>query len=108
MDATTRVVYRLSMTLCAMELLGRGLVLFPTSDAKGVSTMLLSHMKFIVPNYSYALSYTVCGDHNFLMRIAANQVLFNCNKIEGFTTSRSLREFHNYPYTHSPLSLRTN
>ena len=46
MDATTGVVYRLSKALCAMGLLGRGLVLFPTSDAKGVSTMLLSHMKY--------------------------------------------------------------
>ena len=45
-DATTRVVYRVSTTLCAMGLLGRGLLLFPTSDAKGVSTMLLSHIKY--------------------------------------------------------------
>ena len=27
-----------------------------------------------IPKYPYALLHTVCGDHNFLMRIAANQV----------------------------------
>ena len=57
-DASTRVVYRVSKAFCAMGLLGRGLVLFPTSDAKGVSTMLLSH-------YPHAFSHTVYGDHIF-------------------------------------------
>ena len=59
-DATTRVVYRVSKALCAMGLLGRGLVLFPTSDAKGVSTMLLSHINTELPS---CFSHTVCGDH---------------------------------------------
>ena len=45
-DVTTRVVFRVSKALCAMGLLGRGLVLFPTSDAKGVSAMLLAHIKY--------------------------------------------------------------
>ena len=31
------------------------------------------------------------------MRIAAYQVRFFSNKVEGFTTSRSLRVFYNYP-----------
>ena len=44
-DATTRVENRVSKAFYAMRLLGRGLVLLPTSDAKGVSTMLLSHIK---------------------------------------------------------------
>ena len=44
--ATTRVEYRVSKALSALGLLGRGLVLFPTSDAKGVSDMLLSHIKY--------------------------------------------------------------
>ena len=35
-DATTRVENRVSKAVCVMGLLGRGLVLFPTSDAKGV------------------------------------------------------------------------
>ena len=45
-DATTGVVYHVSKALCAMRLLGRGLVLFPTPDAKGVYTMWLSHIKY--------------------------------------------------------------
>ena len=49
-DATTRVVFRVSKALCAMGLLGRGLVSFSTSDAKGVSTyMLLSHINTELP-----------------------------------------------------------
>ena len=48
MDTTTRVVYRVSKALCAMELLGRGLVIFQSSDAKGVSTILLSHIKYCI------------------------------------------------------------
>ena len=43
---TTRVVCRVSKALCSMGSLGRGLVLFPTSDVKGVSTMLPSHMNY--------------------------------------------------------------
>ena len=38
------------------------------------------------------------------MRIAAYQVRFYSNKVEGFTTSRSLRVFFNYPpplHTHA-------
>ena len=46
MDATTRVVYRVSKALCTKGLLRRGLVLLPTSDSKGVSTLLLSHIKY--------------------------------------------------------------
>ena len=38
-DATTRVVHRVSKALCAMGVFGRGLVLFPTSDVKGYSTI---------------------------------------------------------------------
>ena len=37
------------------------------------------------------------------MRIAAYQVRFFSNKVEGFTTSRSLRVFYNYPHTPSPV-----
>ena len=32
------------------------IVLFPTSDVKGVST-------YKIPNYPHVLSNTVCGDH---------------------------------------------
>ena len=70
----TRVENRVSKALCVMGLLGRGLVLFPTSDAKGVSTMLLSHIKYRITKM---FSHTVCGDHNFFkkkMRIAANHL----------------------------------
>ena len=71
-DATTRVENRVSKALCLMGLLGRGLVLFPTSDAKGVSTMLLSHIKYRITNI---FPHTVCGDHNLKkMRIAANHL----------------------------------
>ena len=43
-DATTRVAYHVSTALCAIGLLGRGLVLFTTSDTMGVSSILLSHI----------------------------------------------------------------
>ena len=70
------------------------IVLFPTSDVKGVST-------YKIPNYPHALSHSVCGDHVVLylkkMRMAAYQVRFFSNKVEGFTTSRSLRVFYSYP-----------
>ena len=49
-------MYRVSKALCAMGLLGRGNVLFPTSDAKGAAT-------YEIPNYPHAFSNTVCGDH---------------------------------------------
>ena len=49
-DAMTRVVYRYQVGL-----LGRGLVLFPTSNVKGVSTMLLAQ----IPNYPHALSHVM-------------------------------------------------
>ena len=64
------MVYRVSKALCAMDLLGRGLVLFQTSDAKGVSTMLLSHIK-------YRITHMLLRRSQFFvlkMRIAANQV----------------------------------
>ena len=40
-----RDVYSVSKALCAMGLLGRGLVFFPT-NGRGVSTMLLAHIKY--------------------------------------------------------------
>ena len=86
------------------DFLGRGLVLFPTSDVRGFYHVAGTYK---IPNYPHALSHTVCGDHKriyfletFLMRIAAYKVLFYSNKVEGFTTSRSLRVFYNYP-THT-------
>ena len=57
-DATSRVENRVSKALCAM---GRGLVLFPTSDVNGV--FYNSAGPYKIPNYQNALSHTVCGDH---------------------------------------------
>ena len=48
-DVSSRAVYSVSKALCAMRLLGRGLVLFPMSDAKEVSTMLLSIINTDLP-----------------------------------------------------------
>ena len=45
-DASTGAVYSVSKAMCAMELLGRGLVLFPMSDVRGVSTMLLAYINY--------------------------------------------------------------
>ena len=56
-DATTRVVHRVSKALCAMGLLGRGLVLFSTSEAKGVSTMLMSHINTELPICFFPTQY---------------------------------------------------
>ena len=41
-DASTRTV----KALCGMALLGSGNVVFPTSDVRGVSTVLLAHIKY--------------------------------------------------------------
>ena len=56
-DAPTMVVYCVSKAFCAMGLLGRDLVLFPTSDAKGVSTMLLSHIKYRITHMLFPTLY---------------------------------------------------
>ena len=72
---------RVSKVLCAMGLLGRDHVLFPTSDAKGVSTMLLSHIKYRITHILFPTLYAaitnelICWKRCFYkMRIAANQV----------------------------------
>ena len=71
-DATTRVVYRVSKALCAMGLLERGLVLFSTSDAKGVSTMLLSHIKYRITH----MFSPHCMRRSQMNRIVRNAVLY--------------------------------
>ena len=40
-NATSREVHRVSKAICAM-----GSCIIPTSDVKGVSTMLLAHIKY--------------------------------------------------------------
>ena len=58
-NATTRVVYRVSKALCVMGLMEKCLVLFPTSDAKGVSTILLSHIKYRITHMLCPTLYAV-------------------------------------------------
>ena len=62
-DASTREVYRASKALCAMGVLGRGLVLFPTSDAKGVSTMLLPHIRYRITHMLFSKLYAAKNAH---------------------------------------------
>ena len=71
-----------------------------------------------IPNYPHALSPTVCGNHKWAelpetlfciflkkMRIAVYQLWFYSNKVEGFTTSRSLRVYIlQLPHTHKNMN----
>ena len=59
-------MYSVSKALCAMGLLGRGLALFPT-DVRGVSTMLLVHIK-------YRITHMLCPT---LYAAITNELIFS-------------------------------
>ena len=63
--------------LYGIGLLGRGLVLFPTSDARGVSTMLLPHIKYrIIHMLCPALYAAITHELIFLETLSC--IFFKC------------------------------
>ena len=71
------------------------IVLFRTSDVKGVSNIKYRITHMLCPTLYAAITTRNAVLYFKKMRIAAYQVRFLSNKVEGFTISRSLRVFYN-------------